>query len=218
MDMIQRGAGHRLQGAVLENGCGMGMYLKRLTGSAKSAIGLEIETDRASRAAELGLIVICGAGEQLPLTDEHFDMVLSHEVLEHVRDDRLCMQEIIRVLKPGGRLVLFVPNRGYPFETHGIYWKGKYCFGNKFGVNYLPRRIRNKLAPHVRVYSRGDIEKLLIGQPVRVLERRIIFGAYDNIIARWPVFGKVLRDFLYGLEGTPLRILGLSHFWVIEKT
>lgn len=218
MDMIQQGAGKQLQGVVLENGCGMGMYLKRLAGLAKSAIGLEIEIDRARQAAELGLKVICGAGEQLPLPDDHFDMVLSHEVFEHVRDDQLCMQEIIRVLKPGGRLVLFVPNRGYPFETHGIYWKGKYRFGNIFGVNYLPRRIRNKLAPHVRVYSRGDIEKLLLGQPVRVLERRIIFGAYDNIIARWPVFGKVLRDFLYVLEGTPLRILGLSHFWVIEKT
>ena len=218
MDMIQQGAGKQLQGVVLENGCGMGMYLKRLAGLAKSAIGLEIEIDRARQAAELGLKVICGAGEQLPLPDDHFDMVLSHEVFEHVRDDQFCIQEIIRVLKPGGRLVLFVPNRGYPFETHGIYWKGKYRFGNIFGVNYLPRRIRNKLAPHVRVYSRGDIEKLLLGQPVRVLERRIIFGAYDNIIARWPVFGKVLRDFLYVLEGTPLRILGLSHFWVIEKT
>ncbi len=56
--------------------------------------------------------------------------------------------------KPGGRIVLFVPNRGYPFETHGIYWKGKYYFGNKLFVNYLPRALRNKLAPHVRVYSK----------------------------------------------------------------
>ncbi len=31
----------------------------------------------------------------------------------------MAINEIIRVLKPGGRLVLFVPNRGYPFETHG---------------------------------------------------------------------------------------------------
>ncbi len=47
--------------------------------------------------------------------------------------------EIFRVLKPGGRLVLFCPNRGYPFETHGIYWRGKYHFGNIPLVNYLPQ-------------------------------------------------------------------------------
>ena len=46
-----------------------------------------------------------------------------------------------RVGKPGGRAVIFCPNRGYPFETHGIYWNGKYHFGNKFFVNYLPRTL-----------------------------------------------------------------------------
>jgi hypothetical protein len=58
---------------------------------------------------------------------------------------------------------------------------------------------------------------LFAGLPVRVVERTIIFGAYDNIIARRPRLGRVLRGLLQALERTPLRILGLSHFWVIEK-
>jgi SAM-dependent methyltransferase len=161
--------------------------------------------------------VLNGAGESLPFEDEKFDLVLSHEVLEHVADDRRCLEEIVRVLKPGGRLVLFVPNRGYPFETHGIYWKGKYHFGNKFGVNYLPRKLRNKLAPHVRVYSGKDLEKLMAGLPLRVVERTVIFGAYDNIIARYGKLGGFLKSILQWLERTPLRGLGLSQFWVVEK-
>ena len=44
-----------------------------------------------------------------------------------------------------------------------------------------------------------------------------VFGAYDNIIQRHPAFGKALRAVLQSLEKTPLRVLGLSHFWVIEK-
>lgn len=118
---------------------------------------------------------------------------------------------------PGGRAVIFCPNRGYPFETHGIYWRGRYKFGNIPLVNYLPRAWRDRLAPHVRVYSRRDLEKLFTGLPVRFVERTVVFGAYDNIIARFGAFGKFLRGVLQFLEKTPLRGLGLSHFWVVEK-
>ena len=114
-------------------------------------------------------------------------------------------------------MVIFAPNRGYPFETHGIYWRGRYHFGNIPLVNYLPRRIRNRLAPHVRVYTRRDLAALFQDLPVEILSTRILFGAYDNIIARRPTIGKILRDILLRLEGTPLRVLGLSHFWVVEK-
>jgi hypothetical protein len=125
---------------------------------------------------------------------------------------------MVRTTKPGGRIVIFVPNRGYPFETHGIIWKGRYRFGNIPLVNYLPRQLRNRLAPHVRVYSRKELERLFAGLPVRLVERRIIFGAYDNIIARKPALGKFLRAILQGLERTPLQWFGLSHYWVVERT
>jgi SAM-dependent methyltransferase len=215
--MIRTAAGERVRGAVLENGCGVGMYLKRLSVDAAFAVGLEIELPRAREAAEQKLVVLNGAGEALPIEDKKFDLVLSHEVLEHVADDRRCLEEIVRVLKPGGRLVLFVPNRGYPFETHGIYWRGKYHFGNIFGVNYLPRKWRNKLAPHVRVYSGKDLAKLIEGLPVRVVEKTVIFGAYDNIISRNRLLGNMLKRILQWLEKTPMRGLGLSQFWLVEK-
>jgi hypothetical protein len=146
-------------------------------------------------------------------------------VIEHVQDDRAAICEMFRVLrspdptsgKPGGRAVIFCPNRGYPYETHGIFWNGKYYFGNKLFVNYLPRTLRNKLAPHVRVYSKSDMQKLFDGLNVKFIERTVIFGAYDNIIARFGAFGKFLRAILQFLESTPLKGLGLSHFWVVEK-
>ncbi len=77
--------------------------------------------------------------------------------------------------------------------------------------------MRDKLAPHVRVYSRSDMQKLFDGLNVKFIERTVIFGAYDNIIARFGGFGKVLRTLLQFLESTPLKGLGLSHFWVVEK-
>lgn len=215
--MILDAAGARASGRVLDDGCGVGMYLGRLAEKARCAVGVEYEHERAVSALARASGVACAAGEALPFPAETFDLVLSHEVLEHVADDRRALEEILRVLRPGGRLILFCPNRGYPFETHGIFWRGQYHFGNIPLVNYLPRALRNRLAPHVRVYSARDLQRLFYGLPVRIVSRSVIFGAYDNIIARFPKIGRGLRFLLQWLERTPLRSLGLSHFWVVER-
>jgi SAM-dependent methyltransferase len=217
LDMIAQAAGERINGQILENGCGVGMYVEQLTGLGGHVIGLEYDFERTVEARKISDKIINAAGEFIPLPSSTFDLILSHEVIEHVQDDRAAIREMIRVLKPGGRVVIFCPNRGYPFETHGIFWNGKYYFGNKLFINYLPRVWRDKLAPHVRVYSKSDMQKLFDGLPVKFIERTVIFGAYDNIIARFGAFGKLLRAVLQFLESTPLKGLGLSHFWVVEK-
>ena len=217
LEMIVHAAGERIKGRILENGCGVGMYVEHLSPFGGQVTGLEYDFERAVEAHVDSPHIVNAAGEFLPLPTSTFDLILSHEVIEHVQDDRAAIREMVRALKPGGRLTLFCPNRGYPFETHGIYWRGTYRFGNKLFVNYLPRSLRDKLAPHVRVYSRKDLEKLFEGLPVAFIERTIIFGAYDNIIARFGPLGKIVRGALQFLEKTPLKIFGLSHFWVMEK-
>ena len=217
LQMILEGAGARIHGRVLENGCGVGIYLDRLARHSQMAVGLEYELPRALEAHQLAEHVVAAAGEAIPFPSATFDFILSHEVLEHVQDDRTSVEEMVRTLVPGGRIAIFVPNRGYPFETHGIYWRGRYRFGNIPLVNYLPSKLRNRLAPHVRVYTSQDLERLFTRLPVRFVERTVIFGAYDNIIARWPTFGRSLRWILQGIEKTPLRVFGLSHFWIVER-
>jgi SAM-dependent methyltransferase len=225
LEMIIRAAGERIKGNILENGCGVGMYVEHLAPFGGTIIGLEYDFERAAEAHLNSPHILNAAGEFLPLPSTTFDLILSHEVIEHVQSDRSAIQEMVRVLrspdavsgKPGGRAVIFCPNRGYPYETHGIYWQDKYYFGNKLFVNYLPRTLRDKLAPHVRVYSTSDMRKLFEGLPVKLIEQTIVFGAYDNIIARFGSLGKILRGVLQFLEKTPLKIFGLSHFWVVEK-
>ena len=224
-EMIRKAAGDRIHGHILENGCGIGMYVEHLAKFGGKVVGLEYDFERAAQARINSPHILNAVGESLPFPTSTFDLILSHEVIEHIQDDRAAIREMIRTLrnpdpasgKPGGRVVLFCPNRGYPFETHGIYWKGKYHFGNKLFVNYLPRVVRDKLAPHVRVYSSHALQKLFDGLPVKFIEQTIIFGAYDNIIARFGSLGTGLRMILQFLEKTPLKIFGLSHFWVVEK-
>lgn len=217
LNMILSAAQDHLAGRVLENGCGIGTYLEHLKPHVGSIIGLEYDQERAKQARARGSHIVIGAGEELPFDNMTFDSILSHEVLEHVIDDRYSVEEMVRVLKPGGLILLFVPNRGYPFETHGFYWHKRYHFGNIPLINYLPFRWRNYLAPHVRVYTTRHLELLFADLPVTILQKCIIFGAYDNIISRFPVPGRLFRALFHWMERTPLRVFGLSHFWVIQK-
>lgn len=217
LDLVRRWSASQTKGRVLENGCGVGEYLARLGQEATLAVGMDIEFPRLEEAKKKNRNLVCAAGEALPFKRNLFDLVLSNEVIEHVQYDRMAIAECTGVLTNGGRLVLFCPNRGYPFETHGIFVKGKYRFGNKFLINYLPKKWRDRLAPHVRAYSRKDLTRLFSGLPVRIVFQTIIFGGYDNIIQRLPFLGKLIRSKLQFLEKTPLKFFGLSHFWVVEK-
>ena len=201
---------------VLGVGCGLGMYTLAFLRYTRHVFGIEIEMDRVREAKKRARGVACAAGEALPFDDAAFDVVFSHEVLEHVADDRQCAREMVRVTRPGGRIVIFVPNRFYFFETHGIYWRGRYHFGNVPLVNWLPDALRNRLAPHVRAYTGRGLKHLFDGQPVRVVVHTQIYPGYDNIVARAPRLGRFLQRVTYALEKTPLRVFGLSHFLVLE--
>ena len=216
LEMINHWAG--LEGAqVLVDGCGIGAYVKKMQAVAAQVIGLDIEWERVHEGSRTTSNLHVGACEFLPYRDRSFDVVLSHEVLEHVQDDRLAAAEIVRVLKPGGRAVIFAPNRLYPFETHGHYWRGRYHFGNTPLINYLPDFLRNRLAPHVRAYRAGALRGLFDGLPVRVVFHGQVYPGYDKLSVRRPGLGRVLRRATYALEQSPLRLFGLSHLLVIER-
>ena len=215
--MIARWA--KLQDAVvLEAGCGMGMYSSQIRRRYSPHVeAFDVEFERVRVAHQDTPHALVAAAEYLPYASNRFDTILSNEVIEHVADDRRAAAEMVRVLKPGGRIVLFCPNRWYPVEQHGHYWRGEYHFGNTPLINYLPDRWRNRLAPHVRTYTARGIRRLFDDQPVEIIHHTRIFGGYDNIVYRLPRLGRGLRGTLYALEHTPLRVVGLSHLLVIEK-
>ena len=216
LGMIQKWAA--LSGTILDDGCGLGTYLEAMAPFSRRRFGLEVELDRAVQALAQAEGVVQAVGEKIPFTDNSFDLLLSNEVIEHVEDDRQAVVEMVRVVKPGGRIVIFCPNRWYPVEQHGIFWRGRYKFGNIPLVNYLPNSLRNRLAPHVRTYSAGALHRLYRDLPVRIVHHGRIFGGYDNIEARWPRFGRWLKKILYTLQKTPFSVLGISHVLVLEKT
>ena len=202
---------------VLVDGCGIGMYMRAFHRFTPHVYGIDIDPPIVQQAAQALPLLSVAAGEHLPFPDDSFDFVFSHEVIEHVQNDHWTAAEMVRVLRPGGRIVIFCPNRLYPFETHGHFWRGKYHFGNTPLINWLPNPLRNRLAPHVRVYTASGLRRLFADLPVRVLHHAQVFPGYDKVVARRPRLGRWLRQTTYFLERTPLRCFGISHFLVLEK-
>lgn len=97
---------------ILECGCGPGGLLRDLPAPAGEVYGLDINPESLHRVRrECGARqLVCGDLEELPFVTASFDMVLCIGVLSYLKDDRLALQEMTRLLKPGGLLILANPN------------------------------------------------------------------------------------------------------------
>lgn len=124
---------------ILDLGSGQGAFL--IDAATHGAIVTGLETNPAyikksyEAAAKAGvqITVIEGRGEALPFPDNSFDFVNLSEVIEHVDDPLLLLREVHRVLRPGGRVYLSVPNRFGIKDPHF----------HLYFVNWLPRRLAN---------------------------------------------------------------------------
>ncbi len=216
LDLIRRYV--ELEGRwILDVGCGIGTYVEKFGRFSDHVYGIDIEEDRVRQGVKRGLRLAVSVAERLPFDDNAFEVVLLNEVIEHGADDRQTVSEALRVLRPGGALVIYAPNRLYPFETHGAYFGRRFVFGLIPLVNYLPDRLRDLFCPHVRAYCRSDVRRLFEGLPASIQVHSYVYPGFDNIHYRRPLLAKVLRTVFYTLESTPLRMFGLSHFLVVRK-
>ncbi|MBI3964376.1 MAG: class I SAM-dependent methyltransferase [Chloroflexi bacterium] len=202
---------------VLDIGCGVGAYVRAFRRYTPHVFGVDLDEDKVLRAGDDLPNLCLSPGETLPFRADSFDMTFLHEVIEHVEDDRQTVAEAWRVTKPGGKIVIYAPNRLYFFETHGFYFRGQYHYKLCPFVNYLPRRLRDVFCPHVRVYGAGDIRRLFEGLTVDFTAHSYVYPGFDKMSGRNERLALTLRKVLYALEDTPLNRFGLSHFLVATK-
>lgn len=97
--------------AILDIGCGNGSILRHLRHLGYHNLhGLEISHYAIQRLSAEGIEMHRGVLPVIPLRDASFDVVIASQVLEHVIRRRRFIKEMRRVLKPGGRAFIFVPD------------------------------------------------------------------------------------------------------------
>ena len=101
----------RVQGVpereILEVGCGEGVMFE---GTGIRPVQMDVSMKRLSHARALNETVLCGDGYHLPFRSQSFSVVLLVAVLEHTLEPWRILAEARRVLKPGGKVVIVVPN------------------------------------------------------------------------------------------------------------
>ncbi|MFW6143683.1 MAG: class I SAM-dependent methyltransferase [Patescibacteria group bacterium] len=103
---------------ILDIGCGTGQILQMLSQFGK-AVGIDKDKKAIYFCQKRGLDTVKqGRAEQLPFEENQFDLITVLDVLEHIKEDKKTLKEIVRVLKPKGKALITVPAAKYLWSSH----------------------------------------------------------------------------------------------------
>ena len=134
----------------LEIGTGTGGMLHALLERGLRARGVEINPALIAESRQWfgELPIRAVSGVELPFPDASFDLVLSFDVLEHIRDSDAHLREVSRVLRPGGRYLVQTPSK-WPntvFET--IRWRSATRWRDDHCALHTPGQLHRRLEAH----------------------------------------------------------------------
>ena len=151
---------------VLDLGCGTGRHAFEVVRRGAHVAALDLGQEDLARARDW-LAAMAATGEargaaaairadglRLPFPDASFDRVIVSEVFEHIPQDEAAMREVLRVLRPGGRLAASVPR----------WWPEQVCWA-------LSTEYHSNPGGHVRIYRASVLEGRLSAAGFRLLGR-----------------------------------------------
>ena len=128
----------------LDAGCGEGYGTKLLSSAVKKIVGIDIDRKIIGKASKKyagnNRAYQLYDGKTIPFADNYFDLIVSFHAIEHIKNDIGFIDEMYRVLKDNGRLIITTPNKAIR----------------------LPRNMPSWNVFHIREYTSDELKRLLI--------------------------------------------------------
>ena len=182
----------QLPGKILEIGCLSGLFLIKLREIGWECYGIELSKS-IFKAKKSGLKVIqCDVEYGIPFRDNIFDIVYAGEIIEHIYDTDYFLEEIRRVLKPQGKLIITTPNIACLTNRILLLFGGypRYLEYNKHG------------AGHIHLYNKDKLKKQLEKNKFIVIKMLGNFVSLPD-----PTPRKLIRNTIFKILGSYLPSL-----------
>ena len=215
------------QGArVLDVGCGVGQVVTRLMDAGCEAYGVDVSEPNIERARQVCPRCRLYDGRRLPFPDGHFAAAGALNVLEHVEEPEAFLAELVRVVRPGGRVVVSSPNffrvlgwRDYHPRMRGLRnkWRNwRRLLEKRRQMRTAPDRVRfDRMEPIVKEPFTPDDDAIVATNP---LEMRFFLERYGCEVERVECTDRyVARPVDWALNLTPLRYLMFNAFLVARR-
>lgn len=150
---------YRQTNRLLDIGCGAGNLLQAASKLGWNAHGLDVSANAVAHVQKLGFEVFQGEIQNAGLPAQHFDVITAAEILEHLSEPRVLLDEVARVLRPGGLFWTTTPHaRGLSARILGLKWR---CI-------WPPE--------HLQLFSAGGLKHLLRAAGFREVQVRTTGG------------------------------------------
>jgi ubiquinone/menaquinone biosynthesis C-methylase UbiE len=185
--------------SLLEIGCGLGTDLLQFARNGALVTGVDLTEESVALAQKrFELYGVQGTfrtadAENLPFADNSFDVVYSFGVLHHTPNTQKAIDEVYRVLKPGGDIVIML------YHKHSLHvWLGVPLYflygltkGKLWGYEEWVRIYDGKDNPLGKAYSRGELRKMFSRF------KDVNFKVCDNLRPRFPKWLNALNQTLF---------------------
>jgi 2-polyprenyl-3-methyl-5-hydroxy-6-metoxy-1,4-benzoquinol methylase len=175
---------NQVKGRFIDVGCGAGSTVAIARQLGWDAMGMEIDPAAVITARRSGLNVVEGTYEHLSQYEQAFDFVMCSHVLEHVHDPLDLLGKLKSALKPGGVLLLTLPNSLSCVREHfGAYWRGLEA-PRHIAIPSEPQLMQLLSSAGFTVQSVADFRMETVVESLRIQRREVSISREDQVIAQ----------------------------------